>query len=273
MRSILTTVIIMLGVGAGIFLALCAFLYVSQDSLLFFRRPNDPALLQHWAPKRVEILSGDIVLHGWWADNADAATPAVILYFGGNAEDVLYTAATAHYLNARRVLVVNYRGYGITKGEPSQSALFQDALSIYDYAVSAGGVNPDDIVVMGRSLGSAVATMLTVERSVRRAILVTPYDSLVEVAARHYPLFPVRLLLRHPFLASDLARRSNAAAIIIAAGQDRIVPPVHARRLFDAWQGEKRLHILEGVGHNDIEQHSQYRELINQFLAARATIP
>jgi pimeloyl-ACP methyl ester carboxylesterase len=192
----------------------------------------------------------------------------VILYFGGNAEDVLYTAASAPVLNARRMLVVNYRGYGRSTGKPGQKALYDDALAIYQHAVTAGDATPAQIVVMGRSLGSGVAAMLAAQRPVGGAILVTPFDSLGAVAARHYSFMPVRLLLRHPFPSVEWAQHAKAPALILAGERDHIIPPVHAQRLHDAWAGNRQIHILEGVGHNDIELNPEYHRLINQFLEA-----
>jgi pimeloyl-ACP methyl ester carboxylesterase len=189
----------------------------------------------------------------------------VLIYFGGNAEDVLYTASTAREFDVRRMLVVNYRGYGGTPGKPSQAALYEDALAIYDYVV-ANEIAANEIVVMGRSLGSGLAAMLAAERTVRGAILITPYDSLVEVAARHYPMFPVRLLLKHPFDSVQFAQRTTVPALLLAAEHDNIIPPAHAQRLHDVWAGPKRLHILSDVGHNDIERHPEYYDLINSFL-------
>ena len=100
----------------------------------------------------------------------------VILYFGGNGEDVLRTATTSQKLDARKLLFVNYRGYGRSTGKPGQAALYEDASSIYDYAIGRG-ISPESIVVMGRSLGSAPASMLAGCRPVRAAILITPFDN------------------------------------------------------------------------------------------------
>src|SRR4029453_11306181 len=103
------------------------------------------------------------------------------------------------------------------------------------------GVAPEHIVVMGRSLGSGVAAMLAGARPVRAAILITPFDSLAAVAAGHYPLLPVRLLLRHPFPSTDWAKRSKAPVLILAAERDTVVPAAHAQKLLQAWSGEKRI--------------------------------
>lgn len=266
-RSMLTSVASIAGI---VFLAFCLLLWWRQENFLFHPGPNDALLRKQWHVNRVEIPSANIALEGWWAENPAASTRAVILYFGGNGEDVLYTATTARHIDARRALFVNYRGYGGSPGKPTQKALFEDALAIYDYVV-ASGVPPEDVVAMGRSLGAGVATMLAATRRVRGAILVTPYDSIASVAARHYAFLPVRLLLRHPFPASDYAKNAHVPALMLAGASDFIVPAIHAQRLHEAWAGPKEIHILPGAGHNNIEQQRAYYELINRFLRRTKT--
>jgi len=267
MRAVLSTLATVLVVAGGGYLLICALLYFGQARSIFFPRPNDTQLRQRYAAQRIEIKTADGALEGWWIENAQATTPAVILYFGGNAEDVLYTASTAANFNARAVVVANYPGYGGSTGAPGQKALYESGLALYDYAIKRG-VPAEHIVLMGRSLGSGVASMLAGSRVVGAAILVTPYDSLAAVAAGHYPLVPVRLLLRHPFPSTDWARRARAPALLLAAEHDNVVPATHARKLFDIWAGPKHIHVLAQTGHNDIEMHPDYYRLINEFLAS-----
>lgn len=268
----MTALLTLLIVAAGGFALICALLYFGQESSIFFPRPNDPQLQQQYVEHRIEIATSGATLQGWWIENSQATTPVVILYFGGNGEDVLYAAGTASAIDARAVVVVNYRGYGGSTGEPSQQALYADGLAIYEYAIERG-VPPEQIVVMGRSLGSGVASMLAGARPVRAAVLITPFDSLASVAAGHYPFLPVRLLLRHPFPSTDWAQRTKVPALILAADHDTVVPAAHARKLFAAWAGEKQIHVLAGMGHNDIETHPDYYRLINEFLASRDVSP
>jgi len=266
MRAMLNSLLILLGIAGVFYAALCLLLYLQQDRVLFYPGPNDSALLSQWKTRAVEIRTADLRLEGWWAENPASTTPFVILYFGGNAEDVLYTASMAERFEARRLLVVNYRGYGQTQGSPSQDALYEDGLAIYDYVVNEAGIRSEHIVVMGRSLGSAVASMLAAKRSLRAAILITPFDSIRAVASSHYPIFPVRLLLRHPFDSVSFAQHTNAPALIIAAAEDRVIPAKHAQALANVWAGKHTLHVLPGVGHNDLEAHPDYFRFINEFL-------
>jgi pimeloyl-ACP methyl ester carboxylesterase len=266
MSAILRTMLTVTAFLCSVFILLCAFLYTQQERFIFFPLKNDVALARAWQAQRVEIASGDTKVEGWWADNSAATAATVILYFGGNGEDVLYAAASAHELHARRLLVTNYRGYGASQGNPGQAALFEDALAIYDYALQQPGMKACDIVVMGRSLGSGVATYLAANRPVRSVILVTPFDSILAIAKEHYPFFPVSLLLRHPFPSDTLAAKITVPAMILAGDQDQVVPAAHARRLFDALAGQKSIHVLEGAGHNSIQEHPDYYHLINEFL-------
>lgn len=268
MRTLMTALLTLLIVGVGGIALICVLLYFGQESSIFFPRPNDPQLRQQHLAQRFEIATTEALLEGWWMENPRATTPVVVLYFGGNAEDVLYTASTASRLEARAVVVVNYRGFGGSTGEPGQQALYDDGLAIYDYAIERG-VPREHIVVMGRSLGSGVAAMLAGARPVRAAVLITPFDSLAAVAASHYPFLPVRLLLRHPFPSADWAKRTQAPALMLAAERDDVVPATHAQKLFEAWAGEKQIRLLDGTGHNDIDAHPDYYRLINEFLVAQ----
>ena len=263
MRAVMTTVLTLLLIGGSGFILICAFLYFGQERSIFFPGPNDPQLQQLYSAQRVEVGT----LEGWWIENPQATTPAVVLYFGGNGEDVLHTATTAPNIGARSLLFVNYRGYGHSAGQPGQQALYDDGVAIYDYAIKRGA-RPEQIVVMGRSLGSGVASMLAAARPVRAAILVTPFDSIAAVAAGKYPYLPVRLLLRHPFPSTDWAKQARVPALFLAAERDVVIPAQHTRRLFEAWAGAKQMHVLPQTGHNDIEMHPDYYRLINEFLAA-----
>ena len=259
---VLTIALVVIG-----FAALCLLLYLKQDGFLFVPQRTDAALAEQWRTQRVEIMVGEHLIEGWWAENPAATSPAVVLYFGGNSEDVLFTAATAPKIGARKLLVTNYRGYGKSAGRPGQAALFTDALAVYDYAVKQPCVAAADIVVMGRSLGSGVATWVAANRPVKAAILITPYDSILSVASRHYSVFPVRMLLRHPFPSQELAAKVTAPALMIAAEFDTVIPPVHTQRLAAAWAGPAEVRLLAGMAHNNVEQHPDYYPLINAFLA------
>src|SRR5688572_22907696 len=166
MRNMIANTVSFLAFVASVVVVLCALMYWGQSKLIFFPRPNDEMLALRHQANRVQIRGPEGAIEGWWVENPKATNDLAVLYFGGNAEDVLYTALTAPLIDARRMLVVNYRGYGRSLGRPCQAALYEDALAVHDYMTTTAGVPPERLIVMGRSLGSGVAAMLASERRI-----------------------------------------------------------------------------------------------------------
>ena len=152
-------------------------MYLMQDRLLFFPQPLSDARRSEIAgrhPFVKEILLGaeGKKLHAWHIKGEP-----LIMYFGGNAEEVSWMIEEA---KARTPgagwLLVSYRGYGASEGSPSEASISADALRWYDYAVK--DLAAKEIVAFGRSLGSGAAVFLAAERKITAVILVTPFDSL-----------------------------------------------------------------------------------------------
>jgi pimeloyl-ACP methyl ester carboxylesterase len=259
----------LVGFALAIALAMALAIYLLQERLIFFPQPLSEAhraeiRARHPAVREIVIEAADRTRIQAWHVPATPGAP-LILYFGGNAEEVSWMLDDA----ARRVpgfawLLVSYRGYGASEGSPSEATITADALAWYDYALRE--LRPGRLIVFGRSLGSGAATIVASERALAGAILVTPFDSLIEVAKRHYPFLPVTLMLRHQFDSIGRAPKISAPLLCLAAERDQIVPASHARKLFDAWGGSKRWIELEGAGHNDTDAAPVFWSSIRTFL-------
>ncbi|MBL8590297.1 MAG: alpha/beta hydrolase [Methylobacteriaceae bacterium] len=175
---------------------------------------------------------------------------AVFLYFHGNAGSLADRAATFRALTARGdgLLALSYRGYPGSTGSPSEDGLARDADALYAQAQAMGYGGPR-LVFVGESLGAGVAVPLAARRAVAALILDAPFVSAVELAAEHYWMFPVRLLMRDPF-RTDLALAAvRAPALILHGARDPVTPVAHGRRLFALAREPKRfIEIAEG-GH------------------------
>lgn len=251
-----------------------ALVYFAQDRLIFFPQPIEERMLaavRNAAPdaQELELKTEDGErLHGWYVPNGAPVSEApVLMYFGGNAEEVSHLALEASELRGISLVLFNYRGYGRSTGRPGEKALFADALAIYDHVASLPNVDRKRIAVMGRSLGSGVATYLASQRPVAAVILVTPYDSMAAVARTHYPFLLVGLLLRHPFDSATRARTIDAPMLALIAGADTIIPPRHGQALARAWRGPATTLVLPGAGHNDIGLQPAFWPAIRDFLA------
>ena len=244
----------LLAFGAVAYLAACAGLFFFQRSLIYFPQPSASAQ----PASRMELAVDGARLHISVRPHSGSKA---LIYFGGNAEDVSASLPElAAAFPGRAIFLMHYRGYGGSSGSPTEAALHQDALALFDKVYSA---HPE-VLVVGRSLGSGVAVRLAARRPVERLALVTPYDSVQGIAAAQFPLFPVRWLLADKFESGRHAPRVTAPTIIIAAEHDEVIPRSSTHLLHARFaQGVAKFVVLPGTGHNTISANPLYLRLLN----------
>lgn len=248
--------------GAGllilVYAALVALLQARQRDLIYF-----PGATQVQADTTNFSLDRQgVTLRGW---RVNPGQPRVLIYFGGNAERVEQAAAelAAHFPDHTLYLLA-YRGYGASDGKPTEADLFGDALALYDHIRAR---QPQaEISVIGRSLGSGVAAYLASRRPIRRLVLVTPFDSLAKVAQAHYPMFPVRWLLRDRYESARYLSGYAGEVLVLRAGGDRVVLPANTDRLLAALPRHARVVDFPQADHNDIAQDPGYAKALAAFL-------
>ena len=253
MGRIRRVVLTMLILVAILFAGLCGVLFVFQRSLIYFPQPRS---YQHGTSLiTLQVGTGTVLVSTRPNTGSDA-----LIYFGGNAEDVSrnmpdFSQAFPNYA----IYLLHYPGYGGSSGSPSEQAIVADALALFDHVYA----DHKNIVVVGRSLGSGVAVRLASLRPVERLVLVTPYDSLGDVAARNYPFLPARWLLRDKFESWRYAPQVTAPTRIIVAEQDEVIPRTSTDRLRTRFQnGIVSYVVVPGVGHNTISDSADYLSLL-----------
>jgi hypothetical protein len=263
-------------VTALLAVGVCLLGYFTQERLIFFPQRLDERValgIQRSFPRSeaFELVVDDgVQLRGWLVDGPPRRPWPLIMYFGGNAEELSWLVSEFSRVPDWAALLVNYRGYGLSQGQPSEQALYRDALALYDQVTRRADIDSRRVVAIGRSLGTGVATYLASQRPIAGVVLISPYDSLVQVARRAYPFLPVDLLLRHRFESAARAPSIHAPLLALAAAQDELIRPERSRRLVQAWGGPAQLEVLDGVDHNSIHLHADYWRLIDGFLADRA---
>lgn len=251
-----------------VFFGASVLLYLFQDRMIFFPQPTAPDITVRYQAQAIRFSRGAVTLSGWFFKNDIGPDRPLIVYYGGNAEDVALNIFDLKRFATDSFLFMNYRGYGGSQGRPSEQALVDDALFVLDRVLRDAAIDPAHVVLMGRSLGSGVAVQVAARQPVGGVILVTPFDSLVNVARAHYPVFPVGRLLRHRFESASLAPHIRVPALFLVAADDRVVPPRFAAALKAVWGGPARLVSLADTDHNTIETSPRYWETINAFLRA-----
>jgi len=264
MTTLLLDIIFVVGVFALFFFI---GLYFMQDKILFYQRPLQTDI-QNWISQtypdsEITITTDDgIQLHGWLLKKSEQMP--LVIYFGGNSEEVSGMAYHFERVAGCSLLLINYRGYGLSDGQPSQRNLFNDAETIFDHIIQRQDIDSNCIVAMGRSLGTGVAVHLAAHRPLKGVILVSPYDSLIRVAQHHF--WPMKLLLKHPFNAITLAPSITAPMLALVAEQDKVIPPIHSYRLANNWGGSHELQVIKNTDHDNIPDNEVYWNAIKNFL-------
>ncbi|POA45927.1 hypothetical protein C1893_22800 [Pseudomonas sp. MPR-ANC1] len=252
-RTLMSLVVLIIAV----YLVLCAALFFFQRSLIWFPQPNagnsaDSQLTLSMPDAQVSVITRERV------------GPRALIYFGGNAEDVSrnlpeFTEAFPDHA----LYLLNYRGFGGSGGSPSEEAIAEDALALFDQVYAS---HPQ-VAVIGRSLGSGVAVRLASQRPVQQLILVTPYNSLEEIAARQYPWVPVKWLLKDRFESGKYAAHLRVPTLLLAASDDEVIPRASTQRLLANFpKGVAVLKVVPDSGHNSISERAEYLQWMGEVL-------
>ncbi len=196
-----------------------------------------------------------------------SASDKIILYFGGVQQDsvALVEKFATHYPDMP-FINYNYRGYGKSEGKPSQSKLFTDAIHIYDDLIIRFGYRPENIILMGYSLGTGVASFLGSQRQVREILLMAPYDSVYEVIKKRYPFSGIGWILKQKFPSVDFVPHIDVPIHIYASSDDEVVNIKHAKMLKDQVNNLAGFYEYDKISHNDILFNSDVVEHIKQVL-------
>lgn len=245
------------------------------------RFPDGPwDLADRLLPGRQEVelvAEDDVRLHGWWVpvDARKFPTPrATVLFFHGNAGNLAHRAGWLAWLRDRgcQSLAIDYRGYGKSEGSPSEKGCYRDARAAYDHLVKERGVKPGAILLMGRSLGCAVAVELAgdASRPVAALALESPFASVGAMSKLALPVLPVRWVLATRFdnLAKVPALRQPLFVVVRA--DDEVIPAAQGQAVHDAAGGTpKELYTAPGARHNDpVWEQSEYARRFDDFVKA-----
>jgi fermentation-respiration switch protein FrsA (DUF1100 family) len=252
--------------------------WLAQRTLIYFpdRDLPPPAVtgLADFEDVRIPVADG-VTLGGWFLPARPQPPAWTLVVFNGNAGNRAYRIplATALRRLGLSVLLFDYRGFGDSTGSPTEPGLRDDARAVHAYLARRTDVRADRIVYFGESLGTAVAVQLAVEHPPAALILRSPFTSLVDVGRLHYPILPVRWLLRDRFSSIDAIERVRSPVLIVAGDRDRIVPLEQSRQLFDRTPEPRQLLIVSGADHNDAEllDGRQMIEAVRKFLEGLGT--
>jgi pimeloyl-ACP methyl ester carboxylesterase len=197
--------------------------------------------------------SDGLRLGAWLVPPTGPARGMGVLAAPGNGGNRLGRAPLARALAAAgfTVLLMDYRGYGGNPGSPSQRGLARDVRAARAYLTGEAGIAPDRTIYFGESLGAAVVTELAIAHPPAGLVLRSPFTDLASVGRHHYPLLPVRLILRDRFPVADLVGGITVPTVVAYGTADSIVPPDHSRTVAARAGGPTTVVTVPGADHND----------------------
>jgi pimeloyl-ACP methyl ester carboxylesterase len=252
----------------GLYLAACLALYFAQSRLLFPTWLVGPGGALPPGAERLTLDAPDGTrLEGVHLPPLQGqGNGTLILSFAGNATNAQNLAVRLRSAFPEHPIVAfHYRGYGPSGGTAGAEAMAEDAPLAYDFVVAR--YRPQRVVALGVSLGSGVASVLAARRPLSGLILVTPFDSLKNVARQIYWWVPVSLLMRHDLDSVASLAGSSVPVAIVAAEQDGLVRPERTDALRRAVRNLRHDRVLPGATHNDILIHPAFDAALREALA------
>ena len=189
-------------------------------------------------------------LAAWWVPAEKAR--GIALIFHGNAGNISHRIDYLGMFHRLRysTLIVDYRGYGRSTGAPSEQGTYRDAEAAWEHLLRARGAQPSDVVILGKSLGGAVAAWLAARVAPRALVLASSFTSVPDLGAQVYPFLPVRLISRFDYDNMAALKALKAPVLVAHSRDDDIIPFSHGRALFEAANEPKQFLEMQG-GHND----------------------
>jgi pimeloyl-ACP methyl ester carboxylesterase len=244
------------------YLAVCLFLVFRQRKFIFF-----PSLTLEKTPELFNLPYEDIwlqvpakntteTIHGWWIPATSSKSDLVLLYLHGNGYNMGANIDEMHkyYKMGFDVVSLDYRGYGrSTGGFPREKQIYEDVDIFWDYLIGRRGINPQNIVVFGHSLGGAIAIELARRHPDFAALIVqSSFTSIAEVinSTGKYKLFPVNLLLNQRFDSINKVPKLKMPVLFIHGTDDELIPTYMSEKLFEVAPQPKELFIVPGAEHN-----------------------
>jgi alpha/beta superfamily hydrolase len=238
-------------VALGTLVTYWALLATRQDRIMFNTRRTVAGELPEGFSTYSHVIPGGLVRGFIYHPEGELAVSDMLVYIPGRGEDVRKTAAMAASLPpGLGFAALNYRGVADSHGLPSEASAVADFCQLTRHLRQA--FPHAKLHLVGRSLGTGVAVQLAAATVFESIQLITPYDSLVEVARKRFPMAPVKLLMKHQFDSVKHSRTIASRAQVLLAETDDVVEHVRSQKLIDAWPQPLRVERIEGVNHHSI---------------------
>ena len=247
------------------------YFYFKQNEFLYhpskdvYETPDEAGLKY----EDIYLATKDSVTINAWFIPAKVGTDNTILCCHGNAGNISHRIETIKIFHnmGLNVFIFDYSGFGKSEGKPSEKGTYEDALASWNYLINNKKINPDNIIIFGRSLGGAIAANLASKVKPAGLIIESTFTSVADIAKKMFPLFPVSLLVRNKYLSKNIISEINCPILVIHSQGDELIPYSHGVELYHRITSQKQFLEITG-GHNEgyMISGKKYTNGINNFI-------
>jgi fermentation-respiration switch protein FrsA (DUF1100 family) len=254
----------------GFVIVLNIIMFFLQPGMIFIPYQTLDQSPRDWGLEYEDVFihtSDAIKLHGWYIPHKDSKR--TLLFFHGNAGNISHRGESIKIFHRLgfNVLIFDYRGYGKSEGQPSETGLYEDAHSAWNYLLSKKELQPDNIIIFGRSLGGAVAVKLATEVQPDALILESVFSSAADMAKSLYPGLYHLLVLRFDFDNKAMIKQVHSPLLLMHSPDDEIIPFKQGKKVFLAANQPKKMIILQGNHNNGfLQSQPDYEHHLKRFI-------
>lgn len=253
-----------------IIILLNVWIYIQQPGMIFYPDSSIVMTPRDWDMEYqdVQLKSKDGVnLHGWYLPVKNSKK--LVLFFHGNAGNISHRGDSIKIFHELRlnVLIIDYRSYGKSEGKASESGLYEDAATAWNYLQQTLGYSPDDIIIFGRSLGGAIATELATKVNAGGLIVESSFSSIKQMSRIRLPFISRLVYSRYSFDTESKINQVRFPVLVIHSPDDEMIPYSFGEKIFNAANSPKYFYKMTG-SHNEGFQQSmpEYRQQLEIFI-------
>lgn len=252
------------------------FLYFAQDKIIFYPTEYNPKEIEN-IKKQLKNFDYKIykknqeITITYWESQPKKEKFKIVFYFGGNAENTNYTAIEIsnhlEFLNYKWILI-NYPGYNGSSGKAGEKNFYLYSEIIFEHIIDQYKENITEIILMGRSIGTAVSSYLNTIKKIDKLILITPFDSIETIAKKHFSLYSFSFLIKHKFPTIEYIKKIQNPILVLIAKEDEIIPNESTKNLLKELEKKQdvEIYILDNATHNTISDFPFYWNYLDQFI-------
>jgi len=270
-QKILLGTVLIIAVMAAIYVVTAVYKYVVQSSYVYSPKKDivgNPFDLKLYFEEVLLRTSDGVNICGWFVPSGSSRK--VILFLHGNGGNISTRLTLIDYFNKKAglsVFIIDYRGYGKSEGKVTEAGTCLDARAAWDYLTVSKKIEPEDIVIYGRSLGGPIAAHLAGEIGAKLLILDSTFTSIKDIAAETYPYLPVRRFFKYEYSTISYLKSVKCPVLVIHSSGDERIPFSHGLKLYNDANQPKEFLKLSGMhGNNYIRSRDVYIEGIKSFI-------